>query len=239
MKLPQSMIAAAVLLFAIDLHAQTTTVDPKAHDLAEATLERMGGADRWEDTRYLVWSNFGEMHYWDKETGMFRWEEDSLTSILDLNSREGHFWIDGIEVTDPDDLKQRLDRVYARWVNNSYWFIMPYKMLDPGVNLRYMGEDTTRDGRMADVVQMTFENVGLTPMNKYMVYIDQQTKLVCQWSYYRHRDDPEPQFTRPWTDWREYDGIMLSGGRGDEGVNITKIAVPESLPRAMFRRLTY
>lgn len=228
------------VLYGLTLFAQSAhQVDPRAKELAEETLEHMGGTEEWRETRYLVWENFGQRHYWDKRTGDFRWERDSLTAILNIHSMEGRYWIDGQEVTDPEELAERLENVYARWVNNSYWFIMPYKLLDPGVNLRYMGEDTTATGQRADVLELTFDNVGLTPYNKYHVYIDKQSGLVSQWTHWRHRDDPEPRFTLPWTEWREYGGVMLSTGRGSDRADIKNVAVPDELPEGIFEGLVY
>jgi len=116
---------------------------------------------------------------------------------------------------------------------------MPYKLLDPGVNLKYIGEDSTQDGQMADVLELTFENVGLTPNNRYGVYIDKETGLVCQWAYYRDREDAEPRFTLPWTDWKEYSGIMLSTGRGGGRQAVTGLEVPDELPEGLFAGLEY
>ncbi len=236
----RSIATFATLLVTAQLLAQSsTTVDPKARQIAEATIEKMGGEKRWADTRYLVWSNFRQMHYWDKWTGDFRWERDSLTAIMNILSMEGRFWIDGIEVVDEGELEERLEKVYARWVNNSYWLIMPYKLLDPGVNLAYMGEEQAEDGQSADVLEVTFERVGLTPHNKYRVLIDKESGFVCQWTHWRNRDDPEARFTRPWTDWEDYDGVMLSTGRGGEGIDIASLELPVELPEEIFSRLVY
>jgi hypothetical protein len=242
MKTSQLQMLAVLLLVNTAMFAQTSDLsdaERKGRELAEETLDEMGGAERWNDTRYLVWENFGQRHYWDKWTGDFRWEDDSLTAILNIHSMEGRFWVDGVEVTNKQELAKRLEQVYARWVNNSYWLIMPYKMLDPGVNLRYMGEDTTKSGQMAEVVEMTFGDVGLTPENKYMVYIDEKTGLVSQWSWWPQRDAQEPNFTRPWTDWKDYNGIMMSTGRGGAGRDIAYLDVPEELPRGIFDGLRY
>jgi hypothetical protein len=221
-------------------HAQTA-VDSVAEGrrLAEMTIERMGGVDRWTETRYLVWENFGERHFWDKWTGDFRWEEDSLVAIMNINSKEGRFWVGGVEVEDPEEVESRLSQVYARWVNNSYWVIMPYKLLDPGVNLVYMGEQETNSGQMADVIEMTFEEVGLTPQNKYHVFIDQSTGMVCQWSHWTDRADPEPRFTLPWSEWKEYNGVMLSTGRGADWADIAFVDTPEKLPPGIFQDISY
>ena len=211
----------------------------QAIQIAESTISRMGGMEAWNDVRYLAWKNFGEMHYWDKWTGDFRWEEDSLVAVMNINSKEGRYWVDGIEVTDPADLEERLAGVYREWVNNSYWVVMPYKLLDPGVNLAYVGEEMSESGQISDVLEVTFDGVGLTPDNKYLVYVDRESGLVCQWTHFRNRGDLEPNFVRPWENWVDFGGVMLASGRGGRGGDIAYIALPAELPDAIFARLVY
>lgn len=237
-------VSSAILALALtsssiaqEIVTDNAVKEPKAVEIATATLERMGGAEKWDATRYLVWDSFGQRHYWDKWTGDFRWERDSLTVVMNILTMEGRAWINGRAVEAGEELDGRLTDVYGRWVNNMYWLAMPYKLLDPGVNLKYIGEDSTQSGQMADVLELTFENVGLTPNNRYDVYIDKESGLVCQWSHYRNREDEEPLFTRPWTDWKEYNGIMLSTGRGGGRQTVTMLDVPDELPPEIFAGL--
>ena len=211
----------------------------QAEAIARETIETMGGEEAWNETRFLSWTWLGQRHFWDKWTGDFRWERDSLTSIINTNTREGRYWIDGVEVTDPDSLEPLLDEVYRRWVNNSYWLVMPFKLLDPGVNLRYMGERESAAGEMAQVLEMTFEGVGLTPQNRYEVLVDKESRLVCEWTHWTNRDDTEPYFVRPWTDWEKYGGIMLASERGDGPLDITGIEAPEEFPEGIFEDLSF
>jgi len=117
-------------------------------------------------------------------------------------------------------------------VNDSYWMFMPFKLLDPGVNLVYVGEDLMADDRAADVLQLTFESVGVTPDNKYLIYVARDTGLVEQWSYFPTRDAAEPGFTRPWAEWQRFGDIMLATnhGRGADW----DIAVYDELPAALY-----
>lgn len=224
-------MATVVLYTPVKLKAQS---DAKARRLAEATIDQMGGLDDWNEHRYLVWDIFGEKHYWDKWSGDFRWESDSLLVLMNIQTKDGRVWIEGDEVVDPQKKKELLDEAYARWVNNSYWLLMPYKLLDPGVNLRYVGVDTSQAGQISDVIEVTFDNVGLTPNNRYRVFIDKKTGMVCQWAYYRNREDKEPGFVRPWTDWKEYNDMWMATGRGDPAHNVTNLALPDKLPKSVF-----
>ena len=98
---------------------------------------------------------------------------------------------------------------------DSYWVFMPFKLKDSGVTLKYSGKSETADGKPADVLELTFKDVGRTPENKYHVYVDEDSRLVTQWDYYENASDPEPRFQMPWQNWQKQGGIMLSADRGE------------------------
>jgi hypothetical protein len=110
---------------------------------------------------------------------------------------------------------------------------MPYKLKDSGVTLRYKGVENMADGRPADVLVMTFAGVGVTPQNKYEVYIARDSSLVGQWAYYEKAGDPKPEMVTPWSNWKRYGRILLSGDRGPEG-SLTDLSVPDVVPDAVF-----
>lgn len=207
--------------------------DPKAVALADEVMEALGGREAWDDTRYLTWSFFGRRtHVWDKHTGDLRYENDDTLVLMNLNTKEGRVWRSGEEVTDPEELAEALHRAEGAWVNDSYWVFMPYKLKDTGVTLKYLGRGTTEAGETADVLELTFEDVGRTPQNKYHVYVDEDSRLVTQWDYYENASDPEPRFRIPWRGWEEHDGIMLSADRGER--KHEDLAVLHDVPRSVF-----
>jgi hypothetical protein len=59
-------------------------------------------------------------------------------------------------------------------VNDAYWLLMPYKMRDDGVVLTCAGPEA-RENRTWDKVLLTFEGVGLTPQDKYWVFVNRKT----------------------------------------------------------------
>jgi hypothetical protein len=207
--------------------------DPRAVALAESVLERMGGKEAWEQTRFLRWKFFGRrLHHWDRWTGDVRIESDGQVVLMNIVTKEGRVWDGETEVADPEERAAALETGYAWWVNDSYWLLMPYKLLDPGVTLRWVGEDELEDGRAADRIVLTFEEVGLTPENKYDVWVARDTGLVEQWAYYPSADQAEPSFTLPWAGWKRFGGILLATERG-RGAD-WEIAAPDSLPRSLF-----
>lgn len=184
--------------------------------LADKCMQAMGGRAAWDATRYFSWNFFGRRdHLWDKETGDIRIEApaQSLTILMNIYSKEGTVYQDDQAVT--DSLDYFLEKGYSWWINDAYWLFMPYKMKDTGVTLKYLREDTTLSGALADVLQLSFQNTGLTPQNRYEVWIDADSKYLTQWRYFQDTTVAEPNFTLEWTDYRQYGEIMLSSGRGE------------------------
>jgi hypothetical protein len=109
---------------------------------------------------------------------------------------------------------------------------MPYKLKDSGVTLEYVGDGTMEDGREAEVLQLTFKEVGRTPDNRYHVYIARDSGLVEQWDFYGNYADEEPGFRIPWHNWQSYGDIKLSDSRGEGGH--TDLGVYDQLPESVF-----
>jgi len=153
---------------------------------------------------------------------------------MNLNTGHGRAWRKGSEVTAPDDLAAILRDATSIWINDSYWLAMPYKLKDSGVTMRYGGEKTTEEGRVADMLILTFKDVGDTPDNKYDVFVDRESGLVTQWCYYKLASDPKPRFTLPWTNWTAFGAIKLATGRGK--VDVTGIHVSSADERESFEK---
>ena len=153
--------------------------------------------------------------------------------VIPTQHQELISWVNEIaELTQPDSVAKYLQQGKEAWINDSYWLVMPFKLKDSGVTLKYLGEAPTQAGQPADVLQLTFEGVGVTPQNKYKVWVDKETKLVSQWAHFRNASDPEPAFVMPWQDYQTYGGIKLSGDRGQS--KLTDIKVLEEVPEAAF-----
>src|SRR3989442_3608009 len=95
--------------------------------------------------------------------------------------------------------KPLLDEAYETWINDTYWLLMPYKMKDPGVRLMYAGEKTI-EGADYDLVELTFEEVGLTPRDRYWAHVNRKTHVMDRWSYIL-QDDPPGSEPTVW-DWK-------------------------------------
>lgn len=212
--------------------------DARAVEIAGRVVERMGGWEAWDRTRFLRWRFFGRRSlWWDRHEGRVRIEADSESGrtvwLLDVNALEGRVWTNGEEIVDPDELRSAVERGHQIWINDSYWLIMPFKLLDPGVTLRYAGQRPMDDGTSAHVLELTFgEDVGYTPDNRYEVFVGEDSGLVEAWSFYAEASDEKPRFTLPWAGWKRFGRVLIATdhGRGHDWA----IAAPEALPDSVF-----
>lgn len=213
--------------------------DPRAMALADSVMAAMGGRQAWDETRYLVWRFFGRrLHFWDKHTGDIRveWGDpakgENTVVLTNLHHKLGRAWVAGEEVIDDTKVAELLGRAHQAWINDSYWLVMPYKLKDSGVTLAYKGETDMADGRPAEVITLTFSEVGATPQNKYDVFVARDSGLIEQWSFYGNFADATPRFTGAWHNWKTYGRIKLSDNRGDR--THTDVGVYDVLPRSVF-----
>lgn len=210
--------------------------DQKAIEIADSVIQRLGGQESWDNTHYLAWRFFGgRLHIWDKWSGNIRFEDKDLLVLMNVNTRQGKAWKNKQSIRNPDTLALVLNNTYKKWINDSYWFIMPYKLKDPGVHLKYKGIEKMQNGRPAYVLTLTFDDVGITPQNKYDVYVDKESMLVRQWAYYKNAVDEKPMFMAPWNNWHNCCNILLSDDRGP-GRKFTDIYVFDELPPEIFQR---
>lgn len=200
--------------------------DPEAIALADSVMKAMGGRRAWDNTRAIRWNFFGRRTLtWDKRYNKVRidFHDQNVIVSADTDGKKGWVVKDGIMIGNIKESVGWIKKANEIWVNDSYWVAMPFKLKDSGVTLSYIGKDSTKAGQAAEVIQLTFDGVGITPGNKYHVYIDPQSYLVTQWAFFAKADDSEPRFVLPWGDYKEYDGIMLASDRGEQ--DLTGIAV--------------
>jgi hypothetical protein len=219
----------------IPLHAQSNT--EKATTIAKEVEVAMGGLENYKNTHFIQWDFGKRTLYWDKWTGNVRIEspDKNLVILVNINTLTGKVFENDTLITDEAETKKLLNQGKNMWINDSYWLVMPWKLQDPGVTLTYLKTDALPNEKIADVLQLTFNNVGVTPENKYLVYVDQQDHLIKQWAFYKNFNDTEPKFIRPWDNYQKAGNILLSFNRSEFGP--TKVIVKDAFDVDIFSKL--
>lgn len=205
--------------------------DKKAIELADKVMASMGGRKAWDNARYFTWNFFGSRkHYWDKHTGDIRIDylKEDKTVLLNVNTKKGNVMRNGVIETNVDTIKRYLFEAYGHWINDSYWLFMPFKLKDTGVTLKHKGFGTAASGFPAEILELTFKKTGLTPQNKYLVYVNVEHFLVSQWAFFKNADQAEADFVMPWKGYRQYGPLALSADRGER--QLTEIGVFNTIP---------
>jgi hypothetical protein len=173
--------------------------DAKAQQLAKDLWAASGG-ENWSkvkalDFTFIVEENGNQLasavHHWDVAAGTDRvkWKGKDVTVKLAAPAQD-----------------EEGKAAYGRWVNDSYWLLAPLKVLDPGVTRTYEGVKES-EGAQCETLRLSFAQVGLTPGDQYLLYIDPQTKLLRAWDYM-----PKPETTIHGT-WEKYvpsSGLQLA-----------------------------
>ena len=217
--------------------------DPKALATADQVMAAMGGKTNWDNTRYLRFTFFGfRTHYWDKWTGRYRveWksrEGDAYVVLMNLNTKEGDVYVNGTGV-EGEEMQSLLDRAEGAWINDTYWLLMPYKLKDPGVILKY-DEEETIDGVVYDKLHLSFKDVGRTSGDEYWAYVNRETHLMDKWMYLLqpNKEGKRRRGEARWNNWQQYGNIMLSPERkrpdGQKNL-LENIAVFETMEGTVF-----
>ncbi len=203
---------------------------------ADIVMHAMSGRKKWDATRFISWDFFGRRQLtWDKQLGRVRIEAptDSAIYLVNINDNTGKVLLKGKQVEDADSLQNLLSRAKSIWINDAYWLVMPFKLKDSGVTLKYLREDKILPGDEAHVLQLTFQNVGDTPDNKYEVFITKSDSLVKQWAYFNKASQDSASVIWPWDNYKNYNGLLLSADRSDDkGPHDVKVY--DELPDAAF-----
>ena len=202
--------------------------DARALAVAESMMEAMGGRKNYEKARYLTFRFVPTrkdtvladyLHAWDKHTGDYMVSGvdrsgSEFKVMFNIDSKRGQGWVDGKQI-EGEELEAWLDRAHGRFINDTYWLLMPWKWLDPGVTLIYEAAEEI-DGVTYDRIRLEFaDGTGRTSADKYWGWVSRETRLMHRWGYVLQDQDGNPGTGDPviWT-WEDYadcgDGVFLS-----------------------------
>ena len=226
-------------------------MDAKAVEIAQTLTDAMGGREALTNARYLQFSflvvadgqyRARRHHFWDTWQGRYRLESRPVRGqtefvLFNVNTQQGDVYVDGNKI-EGEEAETALTAAYRSFINDTYWLMMPWKWLDPGVKLSYIGSEEYR-GEVCDVVELTFQGVGLTPGDIYRGYVSRQSGFMVRWTY-----TVESGSTGDW-DWEytETGGIKLaSNHKSPDGREIrmgTVVASTDLATDAFFTDPTY
>lgn len=232
MKRYVTLIALATLALSSCARAETADSDKKAVAIADRVMKALGGEKRWNDLTGLRWSFGSEVgdtlrslrrHAWNKHTGWHRVEGKNRAGqdfvfIENLNDTTvGMAWMNGTPI-EGDSLKKLLRNAKRMWTNDTYWMLMPYKLRDPGVRLKYEGKAKLGAAEY-DKVALSFEQVGQTPGDRYWIYVHPRTHRIERWDYLLEGDQPPPQ-TISWEGWQAHGGLWFPTAHRRDSLNV-------------------
>jgi hypothetical protein len=226
--------------------------DPLAADIAKQLTDAMGGQAAWEQLPYLrfdfvVVSEGQERarfrHWWDKKRGRARVEGpddkgQTVAAVFSLADRRGISFTGGMPDADSASITNHIQNGYERWVNDTYWLVMPFKLRDPGTHLKHVRTETGNAGQTYDVVELSFSpGVGLTPEDRYWLYVNRATHLVDRWEFVLTGRQPPPQGAS-WESWTSVGPLRLSLLRRFKDrpamIRFENVSAPETMDETVF-----
>ena len=205
-----SLIVSALLSLGLFVaqDAPATQGSADGVDWKQRVLDR-AGIEAWDSLKRLQFTFNVErpngqttsvQHDWNLETGV-----DTVT--WDGQTVEVNVWN-----YDAASASEQEKAAFRRWTNDSYWLLAPLKIGDPGVNVETLGPGEM-DGQTYNRLGLSFDDVGLTPGDRYVLYVDDEG-LVRYWDYMPSEDR---KVTWAWTDYEDFGGLTLATRREPQG----------------------
>jgi hypothetical protein len=223
----------------------------QADATARRAIEVMAGP-AWEKARYFEFTMAVDRgneraaafpQRWDRVTGEYRvsgrdQKGNDFVVVMNSKTRKGRAWLNGEEVKD-SRLDETLALGYRRFVNDTFWLLMPLTMLDPGAHRTAEGERTDSCGRTWDVVKLTYDNGGFSPGDTYWAWINRDSGLVEEWDMkLAGVPDEEPPLSVMFHDYARFEGVLISTRRElrnkNQTVRIEALRVAAEVPKGAF-----
>ena len=242
--------------------AARPALETKADSVAMQLYDAMGGPQAWESLPALAFTfavgQGGERqpvarHHWNRQTGDYRveWQrapDSSYAAVFnvrrfDPEAPQGQATLNG-EPLDAPARAEALTTAHRRFINDTYWMLAPVKVFDEGVQRAYVADSSDAD---TDVLRLSFGDVGLTPGDRYWLYVDRDTGRLRRWAFVLESMDADaaPR-AYEWTGYESFEapeGRVLIATRkpaitADTSRRTTlytdEVRAPESLPDSLF-----
>lgn len=150
---------------AADPYAHIT--DQKARALIQTSIEQAGGLDKWQSIHRLRYTKDFELFREDssveksyRQVHDYRFDADYLSILSIENGDTIHTWLEeGVyhrtrngETVEAD--QQSLEKA----MNTSTYVVgMPFKLVDPGAQISYLGEKTLAGGQKVEAIEVAYD----------------------------------------------------------------------------------
>jgi hypothetical protein len=216
----RSYIAAVISVLAL---ASTVPAaeDPARQEPPLATeLWKASGGEKWDKVKQIDFTFAVEQDGKRLFTAQHSWNVAAGTDKVKWTDKQGkeHDLTVNLAVA-PQDGEAK--EAYARWVNDTYWLLAPLKIRDRGVKVEATGPKDL-NGVSLETIQLSFDNVGLTPTDRYVFYIDPQTKLPRAWDYIPQTGEG---LQATWEKYQEFGGLNLATEHNFKGKTIRLVDI--------------
>ena len=137
----------------------TDTNKSKARQIVDAAIAAHGGLEHWQNLETLSFQKKTVLY---KADGSVERSSEEIHTLHQKDTLHGQ-----IVSTDPNDIyviifsdgkgKKAIDEVFMdgtkAFLSSHFVVNQPFKMLDPGITLTYLGLDTLATGKVVDVVK--------------------------------------------------------------------------------------
>ena len=218
--------------------------------LIDSWIEAAGALDAWNDVHNLqytvttVWYDSTEAEV--RRRPRYVWlKKNPERARIERDEAEGHYiqahdgsagWaLLNDEPVPPTELAAREVLYVGRDV--MYWIGLPYKLRDPGVNLRYVPKDSVG----FEGVAVTFgSEIGLHPGDRYFYYFSDESPFPVEVHYIEQ--DKTKVDRSIWTDFQSSDPITYVGtrtyyneqGKRTKALIIEEVVINPGISDAMF-----
>ena len=183
----------------------------------------IGGKQAWEKARYFQFTfsvqtptrTTERTHLWDRYTGQYRLQfttkdKKDITVLFNTNKPDSGLVYMGDNLLTKSDTftKKYLKRAYEVFINDTYWLVMPAKLLDNGVRLTEIPSKTFNKTSCYGIKLQFEQGTGITN-DEYTIYVHPKTGEIQHWDYILESDSTQ-KGSWDWDKYTDVGGVQFS-----------------------------
>lgn len=162
------LLALAGLYWAYNEEEPQGVAGPEAERMVQQVYAALN-KPAWDSTHWVRWTFRSDHNYlWDKRRNNLKVSWPGMEVTLDLDTREGTAIQNG-HLLSGEAAAKALESAYAKFCNDGFWLMAPFKLTDPGTSRSVV---SLPDGRKG--LKLTYIEGGVTPGDSYVWVLDEQ-----------------------------------------------------------------